>query len=205
MRQGTFIQPRVLMKANFILLVDSDADSVGLVLEAAARTSRGVRVARNSPEALELLKNGVQHVDVMIVDADPAAQGLALLKVVSGWKPGAPLLVLSAFQDPNMNAIAAQHGATACLCKPLSIEQLRFTLDRTLKDACETMSLSQQIKELGRVVVLKPLRLGCSTAAWKPAPLHSRSPSTCDVVDPKSSLSFPIRLQTRCTQRPSAN
>ena len=64
MRQGTFrIQSRVLMKANFILLVDPDADSVGLVLAAAARTGPGVRVARNSPEALELRRNGVQHVD----------------------------------------------------------------------------------------------------------------------------------------------
>ena len=123
------------MKPNLILVVDADADTVGSVLEAAARTGHGVRQARASREAFEILKNDLRHLDAVIVDVDPGAHGLALLEGVSGCRDKPPLVVLSGLEEVYMKTIAAKHGAAACLCKPFSIEQLCSTLTRVIANA----------------------------------------------------------------------
>ncbi len=123
------------MKANLILLVDADADSLGFVLEAAARTGHGVRVAQTSAEAFQLLTKELRHLDVVIVDVDPGAHGMALLEAVSGCHDKPPLLVLSGFEETYMAPVARRHGAAACLCKPFSIDTLHRTLDRVIANA----------------------------------------------------------------------
>ena len=123
------------MKTNLILVVDADADTVGAVLEAAARTGHGVNQARTSRQAFEVLKNELRHLDAVIVDVDPGAHGLALLEAVSGCHHKPPLLVLSGLEDAYMKTIASKHGAAACLCKPFSIEQLHSVLKRVLANA----------------------------------------------------------------------
>ena len=123
------------MKPNLILLVDADGDSLGSLLEAAARTGHGVRVARTSREAFEILETELRHLDVVVVDVDPGAHGLALLEAVSGCHNKPPLLVLSGFEQAYMDPVAQRHGATACLCKPFSIDQLRLALERVIANA----------------------------------------------------------------------
>jgi DNA-binding response OmpR family regulator len=123
------------MKTNLILIVDADGDTVGFVLEAAARTGHGVRQARTSREAFEVLGNELRHLDAVIVDVDPGAHGLALLEAVSACHDKPPLLVLSSLEEVYMKTVAARHGAAACLCKPFTIEQLRLALDRVIMNA----------------------------------------------------------------------
>jgi DNA-binding response OmpR family regulator len=123
------------MKTNLILIVDADADTVGFVLEAAARTGHGVRQARTSREAFQVLENELRHLDAVIVDVDPGAHGLALLEAVGACYEKPPLLVLSSLEEAYMKTIAAKHGAVACLCKPFSTEQLRLALDRVIMNA----------------------------------------------------------------------
>ena len=123
------------MKSNLILLVDADADSLGSVLEAAARTGHGVRLAKTSREAFEIFRNELGRVDAVIVDVDPGAHGLALLEAVCGRKSRPPLLILSGLEEAYMKDIAARRGAASCLCKPFSIERLHSALNWAITNA----------------------------------------------------------------------
>jgi DNA-binding response OmpR family regulator len=117
------------MKENVVLLVDADGDSVGIVLEAAARTGHTARLAKTSREAFEILKRDIRRLDIVIIDVDPGAHGLALLEAISGCAERPPIIVVTALEETYMKPIAAEHGAAACLGKPIRIEKLRSTLD----------------------------------------------------------------------------
>jgi DNA-binding response OmpR family regulator len=118
------------MKTKLMLLLDADADSAGVVLEAAARSGHAVRLVKTSRDAFDLLKKGLHIVDVVIVDVDPGAHGMALLEAISGCEEKPPMLVLSSLEEAYMKSVAARHGAAACLGKPLSVARLRSALDR---------------------------------------------------------------------------
>jgi len=118
------------MKENLVLLVDPDADSAGLVLEAAARTGHSVRFAKTSRDVFQILKNEIDRLDLIIVDVDPGAHGLALLEAISGYDEKPPVIVLTGLEETYMQSIAAGHGAAGCLGKPVPIEKLKSTLDQ---------------------------------------------------------------------------
>jgi DNA-binding response OmpR family regulator len=117
------------MKENIILLVDADGDSLGVVLEAAARTGHTARLVKTSREAFDILKREIRRLDIVIVDVDPGVHGLALLEAISGCAERPPIIVVTALEETYMKPIAAQHGAAACLGKPIRIETLKSTLD----------------------------------------------------------------------------
>jgi DNA-binding NtrC family response regulator len=121
------------MREKLILLVDPDADSVGAVLEAAARTGHGVRLVKTSRDAFKILGECIEQVEVAIVDVDPGAHGLALLEAISGREERPAVIVLTALEESYMEPIAAQHGAAACMGKPISLEKLKSTIDRILR------------------------------------------------------------------------
>mgnify|MGYP003576367676 CR=1 FL=1 len=118
------------MKEKIILLVDSDADCAGIVLEAGAQTGHGVRLCRDGPEAFAFLNRELQRIDSLVVDLDPGNHGMALLGALCTlWYP-LPLIVLTDMEESHMKPVMLRHGAVACLDKPLSIERLRQMIDR---------------------------------------------------------------------------
>jgi DNA-binding NtrC family response regulator len=118
------------MKENLILLVDADADSVGDVLEAAAHTGHAVRLVKTSRDAFKILHDAIDQIEVAIVDVDPGAHGLALLEAITGREERPAVVVLTALEGTYMKSIAAQHGAAACLSKPISVEKLKSTVSQ---------------------------------------------------------------------------
>ena len=115
------------MKGNSILLVDADGDCETLVSCVAAQNGGGVRWVRTSREAFYILSDQLRKVEVIIVDVDPGAHGIALLEAISGCAERPPLIVLTALEESYMKPIATNHGATACLGKPVSATRLRET------------------------------------------------------------------------------
>jgi DNA-binding NtrC family response regulator len=120
------------MKEKFILLVDTDADCAGIVLEAGARTGHGVWLSRGSREAFGFLNREFDRIDSLVVDVDPGRQGMALLAALGALRRRPPVIVLTALEESHMAPVAARHGAVACLGKPLSIERLREEIDRAV-------------------------------------------------------------------------
>ena len=116
------------MKENTVLLVDADHDCEGIVSEAAARTGRSVRSVRTSREAFAFLREHIRDISLVIVDVDPGAHGLALLEAIGACAEKPPMFVLTALEQTYMEPIAREHGAVACLGKPISIEKLSVTI-----------------------------------------------------------------------------
>ena len=121
------------MKENVILLVDADGDSEGIVTEAATRTGRDVLLANTSRDAFRILGGQMQRLDLVIVDVDPGAHGLALLEAISGCADRPPIVVITALEETYMKPISMKHGAAACVGKPIGIAKLKSTLDAVSK------------------------------------------------------------------------
>ena len=122
------------MKNKVILLVDADADCAGIVLEAGARTGHGVRLSRDSREALDFLRREFDLIDSIVLDLDPGTHGLALLEALSPLRRRPPVLVLTSLEESQMEPVAARHGAAACLGKPVAIDRLKTALERVTAD-----------------------------------------------------------------------
>jgi len=118
------------MKEKIVLLVDADGDSEGFVLEAAARTGRGVIMAKTSRDAFKIIRDELHRLDLVIVDVDPGAHGLALLEAISGCADTPAMIVITALEESYMKPISQEHGAAACLGKPITIAKLKSTLDK---------------------------------------------------------------------------
>jgi len=116
-------------KQNVVLLVDADGDSEGIVLKAAARTGRDVLLVKTSRHAFGILQNEMRRLDAVIVDVDPGAHGLALLEAISVCADRPPIVVITALEETYMKPIALEHGAAACLGKPINVQKLSSTLN----------------------------------------------------------------------------
>jgi len=120
------------MKENPVLLVDADGDSEGIVSEAAARTGHAVLVAKTSRAAFRILAHQMRRLELVIVDVDPGAHGLALLEAISGCADRPPIIVITALEETYMKPISMEHGAAACLGKPVAIGKLKSTVNDVL-------------------------------------------------------------------------
>ena len=116
------------MEEQTLLLVDSDNDCGALVSEAAAHSNYRVLSAKTSREAFEIIQNEIHHLNMIMVDVDPGAHGLALLEAISACAERPPMIVVTALEEIYMKPIATEHGAAACLGKPLRLEKLLSTL-----------------------------------------------------------------------------
>lgn len=121
------------MKRN-VLLIDADADSVGVVVAAAAKTGQAVRLAATSRDAFRILQAEMGELDAVVLDMDPGAHAMALLEAIAGYDARPPVIVVTALEEEYMKSIAARHGASACVGKPLTVEKMRFTLAHLPRD-----------------------------------------------------------------------
>ena len=117
------------MKEKIVLLVDADGDSEGFVSEAAARTGRGLIRVKTSRDAFKIIRDELHRLDLVIVDVDPGAHGLALLEAISGCADTPAMIVITALEESYMKPISREHGAAACLGKPITAAKLKSTLD----------------------------------------------------------------------------
>jgi DNA-binding response OmpR family regulator len=117
------------MNEGIVLLIDADGDSEDIVSESASSTGREVLLVRTSRDAFKILGEQMTRLDVVIVDVDPGAHGLALLEAISSCAERPPIIVITALEETYMKPISVEHGAAACLGKPITIAKLRSTLN----------------------------------------------------------------------------
>ena len=130
---AAFQAEEVNVKENIVLLVDADGDSEDVVSEAAACSGRKVLLAKTSRDAFRILEDQIRRLDLVIVDVDPGAHGLALLEAISSCADRPPIVVITALEETYMKPISKEHGAAACLGKPITLQRLSASLKAVSK------------------------------------------------------------------------
>ncbi len=124
-----------------ILVVDDEPDLEPLVLQRMRRTiRRGLyrfKFARNGVEALERLQED-SSINLVLSDINmPEMDGLTLLDQIPSVNPNIRSVIISAYGDMKNIRTAMNRGAFDFVTKPVDFEDLRLTIDRTLKHLLE--------------------------------------------------------------------
>jgi DNA-binding response OmpR family regulator len=109
------------MKPNILLVADDDIESDLDVVDAAARTEHGVRRANTRSRPSQILRRTLKNIDAVIVDLDKHSQALSIVEALGSAENMPPVIVLT---DPKMSPVAYHHGATVCVTKPFSVDEL---------------------------------------------------------------------------------
>jgi CheY-like chemotaxis protein len=121
-----------------ILVVDDEADIEPLFRQQFRRDLRSGRFqmafASSGPDALTYLE-GAQDVRIILLLSDinmPGMSGLDLLGLVKAARPDLPVIMISAYSDPDTQARAASSGAVGLVPKPIDFEHLRRQIEGLL-------------------------------------------------------------------------
>ena len=124
-----------------ILVVDDEPDLEPLMLQRMRRDIRRGRYrfvfARNGVEALEMLDKD-PDIDMVLSDINmPRMDGLALLSQIAKVAPNLRSVIISAYGDMKNIRTAMNRGAFDFVTKPIDFDDLRVTIDRTLRHLAE--------------------------------------------------------------------
>ncbi len=120
-----------------ILVVDDELDVEPLVLQRMRREIRKgefeFEFAHNGIEALDVL-NRDDSFDVVLSDINmPEMDGLTLLEQIPSVNPNIRSVIVSAYGDMKNIRTAMNRGAFDFITKPIDFEDLRITINRTVR------------------------------------------------------------------------
>lgn len=128
------------MNSNVVLLVDADADTCALTLDAAKTLGLEVRFAQIERDLSELTQISLDDVAVVVLDYDPDVHGLAIGELLEHWQPSRPMILISSEEGLNHSfmliGVHARH-----LTKPVTVARLVHAF-RALLDAETIHSMS---------------------------------------------------------------
>ena len=124
-----------------ILVVDDEPDLEPLMLQRMRRDIRSGRYkfvfAQNGVEALEKLRQE-NDIDMVLSDINmPQMDGLTLLEQIPKVDPNIRSVIISAYGDMKNIRTAMNRGAFDFVTKPVDFEDLKVTIDRTLRNMAE--------------------------------------------------------------------
>ncbi len=128
-------------RTHKILVVDDEEDIQPLFLQRMRRDIRAGRYefvfAGTGVEALERL-HADPTIDMVVTDINmPEMDGLTLLDQIPNVDPNIRSIIISAYGDMKNIRTAMNRGAFDFVTKPLDFEDLRVTIDRTLRHLVE--------------------------------------------------------------------
>ena len=120
-----------------ILVVDDEPDLEHLVRQRMRREIRSGQYsfmfAQNGVEALEVL-NEEQDIDMVLSDINmPRMDGLTLLEQIPKVDPNIRSVIVSAYGDMKNIRTAMNRGAFDFITKPIDFEDMKVTIQRTLR------------------------------------------------------------------------
>jgi CheY-like chemotaxis protein len=118
-----------------ILVVDDEPDVEVLFRQQFRRELRAGRFAmefaQSAPMALQRITNaGDESLILILSDVNmPGMSGLELLPKVKAIRPDVPIIMITAYGDPDTKRTALENGAEALLTKPIDFGTLRSEID----------------------------------------------------------------------------
>ena len=139
-----------------ILVVDDESDLEPLICQKFRRKIRQKEIefffAHDGLEALSQLK-AQPDIDIVLTDINmPQMDGLTLLTHLSEQYPTIQSIIISAYGDMENIRVAMNRGAFDFLMKPLNLQDLEITMNKTLrhvqqmKEVLQKERLAQQVQ-----------------------------------------------------------
>ena len=122
-----------------VLVVDDEPDVEALFRQQFRRDLRAERFimdfANSAPDALARVGETREHSLILILsDINmPGMSGLDLLPKAKALRPDVPIIMITAYGDPETKRKAIEGGATGLLTKPIDFTLLRLEIDSRLQ------------------------------------------------------------------------
>jgi CheY-like chemotaxis protein len=115
-----------------ILVVEDDGPSRQVMVDLLAGEGYSIDEAEDGYEALWLAAR--QEPDLVLSDLSmPGLDGVELTRRIHSFARDLPVILTTGLEDTQDFITAAQaYGAVACLKKPMSLDELLWTIDRAL-------------------------------------------------------------------------
>jgi CheY-like chemotaxis protein len=123
----------------YILVVDDEPDVEALFRQQFRRDIRSGRFTMEfAMSAQAALARAADMVDppLILILSDinmPGMSGLEMLQKVRAARPDVPVIMITAYGDPETRRKAVEHGAVGLLTKPIDFTQLRQEIDSRLR------------------------------------------------------------------------
>jgi CheY-like chemotaxis protein len=124
-----------------VLVVDDEADVEELFRQQFRRDLRAQRFAmefaNSAADALARIADTIEQSLILILsDINmPGMTGLEMLPKVKALRPTVPVIMITAYGDPETKRKAIEGGATGLLTKPIDFSLLREEIDTRLAQA----------------------------------------------------------------------
>ena len=124
-----------------VLVVDDEPDVEALFRQQFRRDLRAQRFvmdfAMSAPDALARIADTIEQSLILILsDINmPGMTGLEMLPKVKALRPDVPVIMITAYGDPDTKRKAMEGGATGLLTKPIDFSLLREEIDTRLQQA----------------------------------------------------------------------
>jgi CheY-like chemotaxis protein len=121
-----------------VLVVDDEPDVEALFRQQFRRDLRAERFvmdfAVSAPDALARVANATEHSPALILsDINmPGMTGLEMLPKMKEIRPDVPVIMITAYGDPETERKAIEGGAESLLTKPIDFALLREAIDTRL-------------------------------------------------------------------------
>ena len=120
-------QPRVLLADDHAIMVQG----LGRLLEGEAE------IVATASDGQQLVERARQHrPDIIVSDINmPGMSGLEFLPIAKAARPDVPVIMITAYGDPDTKRKALEGGASGLLTKPIDFSLLREEIDNRLAAA----------------------------------------------------------------------
>ena len=125
--------------STYILVVDDEPDVEALFRQQFRRELRAQRFtmdfANSAASALARIAETIEQSLVLILsDINmPGMTGLEMLPKVRAIRPDVPIIMITAYSDPETKRKAIEGGATGLLAKPIDFTLLRSEIDSRIQ------------------------------------------------------------------------
>ncbi|HKP55468.1 MAG TPA: sigma-54 dependent transcriptional regulator [Polyangiales bacterium] len=145
------VAPRT--RSGRILVVDDEANARGALAELLREEGYSVETAADGFKALPKLEEFAP--DLLLTDLKmPGLDGIALMRKARDFDPDLAVVVMTAFGAVDTAVSAMRQGAADYLTKPLNLEELTLSIERTLERRRllrETGQLRERLSERDRI------------------------------------------------------
>lgn len=125
-----------------VLIIDDDPGMLKALEKVLSRAGMNVSRATWVRDGIQELMDQSHRFDLVISDLRmPMASGLMILHAVSTAYPGVPVIIITAYGNPEMGPEWwSEQGAAAYLEKPIDSDRLLGTIQRVLSPEVESLA-----------------------------------------------------------------